>query len=277
MARARNIKPGFFVNEDLVELPFATRLLFIGLWTIADREGRLEDKPKRIKMTVFPADDVDVDAALNDLQSAGFLTRYAVEDARYIQVLAFAKHQHPHKDEKVSTIPAPGLHGAPTVPTTTFPETHPADCLNPDSLIASNPSKPLPASSERFAEFWQAWPPTERRQDKKKCLERWRARNLDQLADSILADVALKKKTQKWRDGFEEAPLVYLNNNRWEDGVVPDGPKGASGEMRHWHESATGITEKGAENGVTQDRDEPFPNFKARVFAAVGHIPSRAH
>ena len=31
MARARNIKPGFFTNDELVELPFATRLLFIGL------------------------------------------------------------------------------------------------------------------------------------------------------------------------------------------------------------------------------------------------------
>ena len=62
MARARNIKPSFFTNEDLVELPFEDRLLFIGLWTLADREGRLEDRPKRIKMAVFPADNVDVDA-----------------------------------------------------------------------------------------------------------------------------------------------------------------------------------------------------------------------
>ena len=64
MARARNIKPSFFTNEDLVELPFEDRLLFIGLWTLADREGRLEDRPKRIKMAVFPADNVDVDASL---------------------------------------------------------------------------------------------------------------------------------------------------------------------------------------------------------------------
>ncbi len=59
MARARNIKPGFFRNAELVELPFEARLLFIGLWTIADREGRLEDRPKQIKMEVFPADNVD--------------------------------------------------------------------------------------------------------------------------------------------------------------------------------------------------------------------------
>ena len=53
MARARNIKPGFFKNEFLADLPFETRLLFIGLWTLADREGRLEDRPRKIKMELF--------------------------------------------------------------------------------------------------------------------------------------------------------------------------------------------------------------------------------
>ena len=71
MARARNIKPGFFTNDELVELPFSTRLLFIGLWTIADREGRMVDRPKKIKMEIFPADDVDCDQALTQLADSG--------------------------------------------------------------------------------------------------------------------------------------------------------------------------------------------------------------
>jgi len=36
MARSRNIKPGFFSNEHLAEVDFATRLLFIGMWAEAD-------------------------------------------------------------------------------------------------------------------------------------------------------------------------------------------------------------------------------------------------
>lgn len=135
MARARNIKPGFFTNEELVELPFATRLLFIGLWTLADREGRLEDKPKRIKMHLFPADEIDVDEALDALQASGFLLRYQAEGVRYIQVLAFRKHQNPHKDEKASTIPAPCLHGASSVQASCDYGGNPADSLIPDSLI----------------------------------------------------------------------------------------------------------------------------------------------
>ncbi len=133
MARARNIKPGFFSNEDLVELPFGTRLLFIGLWTIADRAGRLEDRPKRIKMALFPADDLDVNQALNDLQAMGFLIRYEVDGARFIQVTSFEKHQNPHRDEKASAIPAPCGHDASTVQAACEEDAAIACTLNPDS------------------------------------------------------------------------------------------------------------------------------------------------
>jgi hypothetical protein len=145
MARARNIKPGFFQNEDLVELPFEVRLLFIGLWTLADREGRLEDRPKRIKMAVFPADNVDVDAALEQLKGAGFLVRYDAGNIKAIQITNFSKHQNPHVKEAASTIPpadgfvpqteqAPDEHGASTVQA---PDEHEAS--HADSLIPCNP------------------------------------------------------------------------------------------------------------------------------------------
>jgi hypothetical protein len=107
MARARNIKPGFFKNEVLAEMPCEARLLFIGLWTLADREGRLEDRPKRIKGELFAFDSFDVDAMLNLLQGDGFLTRYEAGGVRYIQIENFVKHQDPHYKEKASEIPAP--------------------------------------------------------------------------------------------------------------------------------------------------------------------------
>lgn len=140
MARSRNIKPGFFANEDLVELDFATRLLFAGLWTVADKAGRLEDRPKKIKIAVFPADDVDIDAMLNSLSARGFITRYEIGGSRYIQVANWTKHQNPHHTEKASVIPP--QHGELTVKEPLEPEQspeqdggNPADSLIPDSLI----------------------------------------------------------------------------------------------------------------------------------------------
>lgn len=107
MARSRNIKPSFFTNEDLAELPFSTRLLFVGLWTLADREGRLEDRPKKIKMAIFAGDNVDVDKALDELHQAGFIQRYEADGRRCIHVIEFLKHQNPHYKEAESTLPKP--------------------------------------------------------------------------------------------------------------------------------------------------------------------------
>lgn len=107
MARARNIKPGFFKNEVLAEMPAEIRLLFIGLWTLADREGRLEDRPKRIKAELFAFDSFDVDSMLGRLQTDDFLTRYEIEGKKFIQITNFVKHQDPHYREKASEIPPP--------------------------------------------------------------------------------------------------------------------------------------------------------------------------
>lgn len=136
MARARNLKPGFFHNEQLVELPFEDRLLFAGLWTVSDRAGRLENRAKKIKMQLFPADDVQIDVMLSRLADAELITLYNVDNIQYIQIDNFEKHQNPHCKEAVSTIPPPTntvqaqcKHGA-----------NPADSLLPitDSLNPIN-------------------------------------------------------------------------------------------------------------------------------------------
>ena len=112
MARSRNVKPGFFTNEDLADCGLAAHLLFAGLWTIADRSGRLEDRVRRIKVQSMPFYDIDVDTCLNALASAGFIVRYESEGKKYIQIINFDKHQNPHVKETESTIPAPGLSGS---------------------------------------------------------------------------------------------------------------------------------------------------------------------
>ena len=106
MARARNIKPGFFMNDKLAEIEALGRILFAGLWTIADREGRLEDRPKKIKASILPYDDCDIDRLLQALHNAGFIYRYEVAEQNYIQITKFKKHQNPHPKEAQSIIPA---------------------------------------------------------------------------------------------------------------------------------------------------------------------------
>ena len=136
MSRSRNIKPGFFANDRLAECSPLARLLFAGLWTIADREGRLEDRPKRIKAEVLPYDDCDIDILLGELANGGFIAKYTVGNSKYIQVVAFTKHQNPHKNEADSVIPpmeseaAPYKHHTSTIQAQEKHSTNPADSLN---------------------------------------------------------------------------------------------------------------------------------------------------
>jgi hypothetical protein len=150
MARARNIKPGFFTHDGLAELDPLTRLLFIGLWTVADRAGRMEDRPKRIKAEVMPYDDCDVDAMLSALHRSGFILRYRVGEVSAIQIVKWDKHQNPHMKESDSTIPAPCEHGAdivqaPVKADTAEPPSTERARLIPDSGFPL-PDSPIPAT-----------------------------------------------------------------------------------------------------------------------------------
>lgn len=100
MARARNIKPSFFNNDELAELDPLARLLFIGMWTIADFKGCFEYKPKRVKVQLLPYDDCDIEQLAINLDKSGFISIYSVHDQLYVKVLNFDKHQNPHKNEK---------------------------------------------------------------------------------------------------------------------------------------------------------------------------------
>lgn len=112
MARIRSLKPQFFKNEDLCALSPWHRLCFQGLWCHADREGRLEDRPRRLKVEIFPYDDVDMDDLLCGLTDAGFIARYVVNGIKTIWIPTFAQHQVPKKDEHESNLPAyNGLDG----------------------------------------------------------------------------------------------------------------------------------------------------------------------
>ncbi len=79
----------------------------------------------------------------------------------------------------------------------------------------------------RFPDFWTAWPTSVRKQDRKKCLAKWLRCRWDAEADAIVAHVEAMKGTKQWLDGYEPAPLTYLNGERWRDGVPVAGGSAA--------------------------------------------------
>lgn len=153
MPRARNLKPGFFANEELAACTVHARLCFAGLWTLADRKGRLEDKPLRIKGELFRFDSFPVEPLLEELERGGFIVRYQADGQRVIEVLAFSKHQSPHYLEKASVLPprpptSPGRRGRPTPqePETPPPSSGPKSETEPPIDAAESPGQDASSS-----------------------------------------------------------------------------------------------------------------------------------
>jgi hypothetical protein len=152
--RARNIKPGFFKNPDLADAGPAAQLLCIGLWCMADKEGRLKDQPRVIKAEVFPYYEIDVNRELTVIQRLGHIRRFEVGGIKVIEVINFRKHQSPHHTERGSELPEYDgvsdcfvteheIHGEVTVNSPLENGGNPSDSLIPDSLIHLSKNPPL--------------------------------------------------------------------------------------------------------------------------------------
>lgn len=104
MARIRTIKPEFFTSEDIVSLSPMARLFYVALWCEADRDGRLEWKPRTFKIRYFPADACDIDALAREVIALGLVKLYG-DGLAYIP--SFTKHQFINNRESESVLPAP--------------------------------------------------------------------------------------------------------------------------------------------------------------------------
>jgi len=231
MARARNIKPALFKNEVLgVADPMLT-LLFEGLWLLADKAGRLEDRPLRIKGELFPyRDNIDVEGMLQWLAGEGFIIRYTVGGKRFIQVESFEKHQNPHRNEPESIIPSVS-DGCITTDfggsSTEKLGSAPADSLIPDSgfLIPDPlipPKPPASASDDLFPKFWKLYPNKKGKANAEKAWKKLKVTpGLFSLIAESLTTHCLSADWLKSDGQFIPHPATWLNGRRWEDEIRP--------------------------------------------------------
>ena len=273
MARARNIKPAFFMNEDLAEIAPLGRLLFIGLWCAADRDGRLEDRPKRLAAEILPYDDADVDELLQDLHVRGFILRYQAGDLRFIQVVNFGKHQNPHHQERESRIPAPDTIATKVERTRGRPSTSPelisdksrasseAIVLIPDSFNTPKPPRSSAAAdslSDGFTAFWSVYPA---KKAKAVAAKAWAKLKPDQqMQAAIMAGIERDKASEQWtRDGgrFIPHPATWLNGRRWEDEAPTQGAS-ASSPTAWWARAGFATEGDAADAGCWQSNWREF-------------------
>ncbi|MHA6690572.1 hypothetical protein [Devosia sp. A449] len=105
MSRIRSIHPGFFTDEDLVQVSLPARLLFLGLGVEADDKGAFEWKPTTIKMRLFPADHLDIDTLLTELVSIDAVAAYEVDGRKFGAIRNFRKFQRPKSPNDIHPMP----------------------------------------------------------------------------------------------------------------------------------------------------------------------------
>jgi hypothetical protein len=208
------LKPSFFTDAELADCNAYGMLAFAGLWCHADREGRLRDQPRELKVKILPYFEVDFDAVLTDLANGGFITRYEVEDKAYVQVENFTEHQNPHPKEPSMGYPA-----------------NPHGCAEPLKEIANNVLQPsragAPAKGVRgkgldlvLNSLEKLWPSTRCRGSHSELREKalWKVR--DELPDDIPGAAELYLAAHAFTDqSIEGCPNLHkwIEERRWRD------------------------------------------------------------
>ena len=76
-----------------------------------------------------------------------------------------------------------------------------------------------------FERFWKAWPASTRKGAKSECRKKWDKHYCETQTDQIIKHIEWLKTTEQWiksNGAFIPAPLVYLNQQRWDGAEVPE-------------------------------------------------------
>jgi hypothetical protein len=270
MPRTRDIKPGFFKNEDLAQCSPLARILFEGLWCWADRAGRIEDRPQKLKIEILPYDKCDIETLLKQLEQFNFIIRYEAEGKRCIWIPTFTQNQRIHPKEPDSALP--GYSRDLPRQNVEIPGNSDANRTIPSS--PSFPTKPsLPPTPkgdcERFDEFWFAYP---KRQDKAKAKTIWQRDKLDAIAPAIIDAVQRFTQTPQWQaENFRYVPkpTTFLNGKRWEDELTPEANKTkaqtrAEVMLAAWQKKKQ-FRLRGMDKSIQAESIEPFNHLSQRV------------
>lgn len=108
--RIRTLKPELWADEKVGDLSHGARLLFVGLISMADDEGRLRELPAAIIGHVFPYDSVStakVTRWLAEVEQSGMVIRYEVDGKRYVAFPQWTKHQRVDRPSPSDLPPPP--------------------------------------------------------------------------------------------------------------------------------------------------------------------------
>lgn len=261
MSRIRTIKPAFFKHEELFDLEQKTglplRVAFAALWTVCDREGRFQWRPRALKLDCLPYDDVDFSRVLDALATRGFVVKYESDGKFYGFVPSFSVHQVINPRESASVLPNPHKNNVIDASLTretsaetrhipahgegkgkgTLPPLTPQRGDVTSDLLSEVETKPTPKArgspepkSYRadFLEFWRGYP-TDANMSKSIAFRRWEKLSAGDKSSAIASLPAYRAYCGKHADYRPKHAAGYLSERRFEGHLIEVG-KGGNGQ-----------------------------------------------
>jgi hypothetical protein len=115
MARIRNIKPEFFSHEKLQDMQIRRpelhpMLVFAALWTQCEWSGVFHWSIRKLRLSILPFLEIDLEKSLNYLVKNGFIKKYSKDGNNYGYIYNFTKYQAISGKEKEQGLkyPLPG-------------------------------------------------------------------------------------------------------------------------------------------------------------------------
>lgn len=97
MARKRMIDPGIWSSEDFSKLTSFSKLVFIGLFSLADDEGRGKANPSYLKSMLFPYEEgirsADIKKTLQEIASTMSVIFYTHDEKEYYALKSWGRFQ----------------------------------------------------------------------------------------------------------------------------------------------------------------------------------------
>lgn len=217
MARIRTIKPEFFRHEGLQDLEINhakeyPMLVFAGLWTLSDKEGRFEWRPRQIKLDILPFLKFDMDQTLKLLSDNGFIEKYEVDGKHYGLIPSFSDHQ------RITGKEAQSPERYPTPPVKQLGNNGETPEQQPRSQEKEKEKeKERTDYSSEFLIFWKAYP--KKTGSKKVAFDNWKKLNGEKPEIEFILSAI--KQQQEWRDNSNgEFRPEWKDPERWIKGKM---------------------------------------------------------
>lgn len=206
-------------SKQVSGLSIQARLLYVGLITFGDDDGRLNGDAALLRSLVFPRDEkvtvADVQKWLDEIVAATLVLKYDANGDEYLVHPHWSRYQTIRADrQKESNIPPPPDTLLPTIGQPTGNQVSAKDKIREGKITKEK-------VTALFEDFWKQYP---NKTAKKKALQSWErifiVNKPDELFVSIMAGLERAKKMPQWvKDGgqYVPHPTTWLNQERWMD------------------------------------------------------------